>query len=233
MVQVTRRDAIAALAVARCSTPARETNKRFLSAAITQAHREDFGEVVTQAKSCGISSLPLSIFWDDLEQQPSVYGGDQNWLAIANRFFPVLGVDVQLVVSVIDTNNDRRPAWLKDQPFDSPACTQAFERFLGWVFGQVPQLGQTSLAIGNEIDVFLGNQVTKWRESSAFFNRAATTAKSRFPDIQIGTKMTWAGLIGFDLSTSSRNEVDMIVGRSDHIAATYYPIAENFQMKPP
>jgi hypothetical protein len=238
MIQLTRREgifassALAACPTAGCAQRPKPTATRLLSAAIVAAVGEDFGSALLRAKALGITSLPLPIFWDEIERQPGVYTAKENWLASVNRSFPFLGMDVQLALSVIDTNNDRRPAWLRDKPFDSVACLQAFDNFLTWVMAQIPKLAITSIAIGNEVDVLLGNDAARWRAFDAFLQIALLRVRSLRPNTRVGTKMTWAGLTTTSLEAVPRRMIEQIVQRSDHIAATYYPISEGFAMKP-
>jgi len=48
------------------------------------------------------------------------------------------------------------PADLAGTPFDDPAFIQRFKALLDYVLAQIPDLQLTSLAIGNEIDGYLG-----------------------------------------------------------------------------
>jgi hypothetical protein len=98
----------------------------------------------------------LAVYWDELETEPGVYNPNPNWLEIANLYYPAQDIQVSLTISVIGTNNLRLPPDLADKSFDDPAVIARFNNLLDYVAVQIPNLTLNSLAIGNEIDIYLG-----------------------------------------------------------------------------
>ena len=222
----------AASAGAQERQPRDGPRRRVLSAAISEAPNEEFADAVTQAKGHGVSAVPLSVFWDDIEREPGRFEPEPNWTAIANQFFPVLGLRVQFVISVIDTNQDRRPAWLRQQRFNSPQTMASFARLIDWVLGAIPDLNLVSFAIGNEIDALLGNDAARWRDYNALWRAGAARVRAMRPRTPLGAKLTWGGWAGGGVSGAALRQAEALVDASDRLMVTYYPLQPDFRMKP-
>jgi hypothetical protein len=202
--------------------------ERLLSIDLTMASDNDFGNAFTLARSVGMQVTSLSLAWDDLEPTPSQYGTDPNWLELANLFFSQQGVPISLALTPIDTNNLRLPPYLKDKAFDDPEVIERFKRLLDYVFSQLPDLELTSLAIGNEIDGYLGTNKKRWQEYSSFFQEVSMYARSKRPGLIIGSKIGFGGLTG-----NARDLSAAIVQTSDVVMLTYYPLNGDFSVRNP
>jgi len=208
--------------------PPAPRGERLLGIDVTQAEDGDYDAAMDIVQSVGAEVVSLSLFWDDIETQPGEYAPTPNWLEIANAYYPARDVKLSLVISVIDTNNKRLPADLADAPFDDPAVIGRFKGLLDYVFSQIPDLEITSLAIGNEIDGYLGADPSLWRQYQTFYEAASAHARAMRPDLPVGTKATFAGLTGY-----ARERLQELNRSSDVIMVTYYPLNDDFTVKDP
>lgn len=206
--------------------------RRIISAAVTEGRNEEYAVAAAQAKSHGVRAVPFTLFWDDIERQPGVFAPEPNWAAIANQVFPLLGLKVHLVISVIDTNVDRRPAWLRGQRFNSRQTIEGLGRLLDWVLAAVRNLNLVSIAIGNEVDALLANDAARWRNYTALWREAAARVRVRRPRTPLGAKLTWGGFVGGAVRGLALREAEALVDASDRLMSTYYPIQADFMMKP-
>ena len=167
------------VACAQNSSQALTKGERQLSIEVTTDSGDDYGEAFVLAQSLGMEVTSLSLQWDELEPRPGNNGTAPNWLEIANDFFPTQAMSTSFMIGPIDTNNLRLPADLKDKAFDDPEVIERFERLLDYVFEQIPELELSSLAIGNEIDGYLGTNKRRWQEYSTFFREVSAYAKTK------------------------------------------------------
>jgi hypothetical protein len=202
--------------------------ERQLSIDITEAVTGDYGDAFTLATSVGMQVTSLSLSWDELESSPNHYGTQENLLELANDFYSQQGVAISLALTPIDTNNLRLPTYLKDKAFDDPEVIERFKRLLDYVFSQLPDLELSSLAIGNEIDSYLGTNKQLWQQYTRFFQETSAYARSKRSGLLVGSKLGFGGLTG-EAHTLSAN----LIQTSDVVMLTYYPLNNDFTVKNP
>lgn len=200
---------------------------RVLEIDITTSESDDFEAAIAKAKSAGAQSVPLTIFWDQIETAPYEFNPDPNWLEVANAFYPATGLEVTLTISVLDTNTDRRPADLKNRPFDDPEVIARFNALLDYVAAQTPDVRFTALAIGNEIDGVLSNHADAWQQYTAFLEQTAAYAHSLWPGLPVGAKVMFDGARTYPAYIRPLWEV------SDALMLTYYPLHDDFTVRQP
>ena len=202
--------------------------ERLLSISITESSNKDYGYAFTLAKDAGMQVTGFSLKWDELEPTPYKYASDPNWFQVINDFFPTQAIAVSLMIGPIDTNNLRLPPDLADKSFDDPQVIERFKRLLDYVFSEIPQLGLSSLSIGNEIDGYLGTNKQLWKEYTYFFQEVSSYARTKRPNLVIGSKIGFWGLTG-----NSRELSADIIRASDVVMVTYYPLNNDFSVKNP
>ena len=201
---------------------------RRLEIDITDAENGDYNQSIALVKDAGAESVSLSVFWDEIEISPGTFAPDPNWLEIANLFYPGQGLQVSLVISVLDTTAARLPSDLVGKSFTDPEVINRFRALLDYIKSQVPDLKLSSLAIGNEIDGVLGNNSKDWDDYRAFFTPAAEYARILWPGVPVGTKIMFNGLIGPSSDFAKKLNQD-----TDVVMVTYYPLAGDFTVKDP
>lgn len=203
-----------------------ERGARNLGMGVRAAQDGDYDAAMDRAQTVGVSTVPLSFGWDDIETAPGVYSNA--FLAIADAYYPPRGVSIALTLSPIDTNVDRRPADLQPLAFDDPATIARFNALLDWVFGQITNLDLEALAIGNEIDAFLGVDLALWAEYEAFFVATSAHARSLRAGLRVGAKVTFNGVIGPVAAA-----IGSLQSAADVVLVTYYPLNADFTVRDP
>ncbi|MDJ0755389.1 MAG: hypothetical protein QNJ45_17830 [Ardenticatenaceae bacterium] len=201
---------------------------RLFTMSVTEAAGEDYDLSMDLARSVGTESVSLSVYWDDIETAPGEFAPDPNWLEIANVYYAAKEVEVTLALSVIDTNNIRLPADLAGRDFDDPEMIDRFNGLLDYVVTQLPDVQLTTLAIGNEIDIYLWNDSAQWAAYETFFVETAAHARTLWPDVPVGTKVTYGGL-----TSSPASAIQSITKHGDVALVTYYPLNDDFTVRPP
>jgi hypothetical protein len=199
--------------------------ERLLGIDIGEIPGTTYDEAVTIAKGAGCQFVSLSLAWDVLETGPGTY--DDTFPDIANGYYPARDLSVALVVSPIDTNVDRRPADLRGLPMNASATIARYTALLDHLFGRLAAVDLVCLSIGNEVDIFLGDNETAWGEYTDFFEAAAAHARSLRPGLIVGAKATLHGLLG---ATAPWGEA--LNTHTDAVLTTYYPLDEGFQTQP-
>lgn len=199
---------------------------RLLGIDVNPASDNDFGTAFAKAKEAGLQVVQLSLAWDDIEPSPGQYKDPGNFLATANAFYPGQNTKLALMIGAIDTTADRRPADLKGKAFDDPVVIERYNKMIDFVFSQVPSLELQDLSIGNEIDVFLGNDSAKWQQYSNFFKETAKHARAAKTGLKVGSKATFKGL-----TKNNLEQLKAINANADIVLATYYPINDDSSVK--
>ena len=200
---------------------------RKLSIDITQAEDRDYGAALALAKGAGATATSLSLMWDDLAALQSG-ASKADFLTVANAAYPPQKMEINLCLAVIDTSAKRTPHDLMKTPFDAPEMISRFKETLDFAFARIPALTLTCLAIGNEIDKFLGADADAWKRYTTFFAETAAYARKNRPHLRVGTKITLDGMTG-----SAARFAEIIEKSADVLMATYYPLHPNFTIKTP
>lgn len=164
-----------------------------LSIAGTLPANGNYDEVLRGLADVGADATSVALFWDELERDGR-YAPDADWPAIANLVYPLRGIKVQLMISVVDTVADRRPADLRGLPYDDPRVIARFDAFLTQVLTRMPAVTLVGLGIGNEVDGVLHGD--DWATYGRFFQAAQNTAHRLRPGLPVGMTITWGGLQG-------------------------------------
>lgn len=174
-----------------------------------------FEKAFILAQSMGTDAVELPVFWNDTEPSKEKYV--EGWMKIANQYFPKTGTKIAVSLNPIDTNNLRLPPDLKNKSFNDPEVISRYKSFVDYVASQLSDSDIPFVAIGNEVDVYLGNSDTKWQEYAEFFSAVAPYVRTKFPNAVVGSKITYDGII------NHRDKVNLIIQESDVVLTTYYP----------
>ncbi|MBI9049138.1 MAG: hypothetical protein JEZ00_06955 [Anaerolineaceae bacterium] len=201
---------------------------RILVLDVNELDDKDYDYVLNVAKKAGAQAVTLAVHWDDIETAPGLFNPDPNWLAVANQYYSANEMRVALTIAVIDTNNLRVPADLKDKSFDDPQMITRFNALLDYASTQLPDLKLTNLAIGNEIDIYLGSDAEQWAAYEVFFRETSQHARTLFSGVPIGTKITFENIPG-----KIKPFAQSINQYSDAVFITYYPLESDFSVRTP
>lgn len=178
------------------------------------------------AKSVGTEVVEIPVMWDISETRPKQY--DDGWLAIANQYYPKAGVRIAISLNPIDTNNAHLPKDLQGKSFDDSEVIDRYKAFVDFAADTVSDSDVYFVSIGNEVDIYLGNSDSRWREYSNFFSSVAPYVRAKFPHAVVGSKMTYNGIV------SENKKAAQIINDSDIVLVTYYPfLPGGFMMRDP
>jgi hypothetical protein len=175
-------------------------------------------------KKLGMSRVGLFQNWTAIETTPLNY----NMLIfdIANIYYPISNMAVDLTIAPIHTNNLEVPSDLVNITFDSPVFINRFNRLLDSIKVHTPNLVLSSLVIGSEHDVYLNTNAALWTQYTNFYNAVIIYAKSIWPGLKVGTELTFNGMLTQNTFAQTLNMY------SDYIGISYYPLNSNFTVKP-
>ena len=222
------------VASAPSDTPPRasaERGDRLLSIAVTMDKKFDFRGAVAVAKTAGMheSGGLLNFDWNVIEPREGRFvDPDDGTLSFSNSFYPSQRMAATLTIAPIQTNVLAFPADLKGRSFDDPEVINRFNSMLDHVLGLVRDVQLRSIAIGNEVDAYLGDNAQRWREYTTFFKAAKKHLANRLPGVPVGAKVTYPALIGKTKALASALNAE-----ADVIMTTYYPLNDDFKVRPP
>tara|TARA_Y100000310_G_scaffold109337_1_gene107776 strand:+ start:206 stop:1258 length:1053 start_codon:yes stop_codon:yes gene_type:complete len=192
---------------------------------VTETTGIDFNEAFNLAKDVGLDVVGLPLAWDEIETSPKNYGNV--FLGIANIYYPSQNTKLFLVVSPIDTNNLRIPSDLQGKDFDDPEVISRFNSMMDYVLEELNAVELVSVSIGNEIDIYLGQNQEEWAQYEEFLKQTSSHIKSK-KNIKTGAKATFKGL-----TKTNINELKNINNNLDVVMVTYYPLNPDFSVQDP
>jgi hypothetical protein len=187
---------------------------------------ETYDQAVTAAESAGMEAVDLSFDWTSIETSPGVF--TTTFLDVANAYYPARGLRLFLTLRPINTVAKEVPSDLASTAFDDATMIARFKALLDLVFARIGAVTLEGLAIGNEIDGYLGSSDAAWSAFSAFFAQTAAYARTLRPGLKVGTVGSLKGLVA-----DHPARFQAINATADLVLATHYPMDGGFQFLPP
>ena len=209
---------------------------RIIAWSVGPAENDDFDLAFSQAKVACMESYHLSLTWSSLEPDAGEFDAEiiGGILDVANIYFPVNDVELELQISVTNTVAKEVPADLMSVDFDDPVMISRFKTALDTIFSHIPDVTLSAVNIGNESDILFGVDSEKYSEFKVFLDEVAPYARTTYndlygTDIKIGTTLTLEGL-----TDPTRTEMCQDLNENlDIISTTYYPLDTDFTMLNP
>lgn len=201
---------------------------RVLAMTANLAADQDFDKAFKVAQNAGVQSVNLGLHWDEIETSPGVFAPPLDLLALANSYYPPRKMKLNLELLVINTNHIRLPKDLMGRSFDDPVVLARFQKFLNYVLAKTEQLDITALAIGNEVDIKLGNDRKAWKQYETFFKAAVKHVHQRRPRLRVGCKATFNGY-----TKSAVAQLKKLNRQSDVVMVNHYLIEGDFGVRQP
>ncbi len=173
----------------------------------------------------GITQVGIFQNWTAIETAPNTY--NFTILDIADFYYPLSNMPVDLTITPIHTNNLEVPSDLSSTPFNSPVMISRFKKLLDSVRAHTPNLVLSSLVIGSEHDVYMGSNTALWNEYKVFYDSVTAHAKTLWPGLKVATELTFNGL------TTYNTQAQLLNTNSDYIGVSHYPLNTDFTVKPP
>ncbi|MBK7573427.1 MAG: T9SS type A sorting domain-containing protein [Bacteroidetes bacterium] len=186
----------------------------------------DFDSCFHLGQVSGMNEYQFSLDWSTLEPTAGTF--DFAYIDVANYYFPLYNMPVNLVLAPISTNVNELPADLTSYAFNDTVMINRFNALLDSIKIHAPAITFSSLVIGNEIDVYLGNSASAWANYTTFLVATSAHAQTLWPGIKIACKITFNGLV----NNPTAPYAQQINTYCDYIGTTYYPLNPDFTVKP-
>lgn len=176
-------------------------------------------------KKIGMGSVGIYQNWTAIETSPLNY--NMLIMDIANSYYPAHNMAVDLTIAPIHTNNLEVPSDLASLSFSNTVMINRFNRLLDSIKAHIPNVTLSSLVIGSEHDIYLGNNTLAWANYTTFYNNVSAHAKSLWAGLKVSTELTYNGL------TTQNTLAQNLNSNSDYIGISYYPLNTDFTVKSP
>lgn len=207
---------------------------RVLAWQVDMAENNNYDSAYSYA-AC-IESIHFSFSWNLMEPDSGIFDATfiTNTLGVSNVFLPAVGTKIELNIPTMNTVTKDVPADLVNVNFDDPVMINRFKGILDTIFTRMPDVEFSALNIGNESDIFMGADATKYAAYKVFLDSVVPYAKQLYfnlhnESLKVGTTLTHEGLT--NLSTA--NLCKSLNNGLDVVSVTYYPLNNDFTMKPP
>lgn len=182
---------------------------------------QDYGEALDDAIAAGLEVFEVPQQWKEIENKENIA-----LLKLFNTIFSTREIPVVLTLNPLDTFNNQIPDDLKGMRFDDPRFLRRYKTFADRALEILSDVELVSLAVGNEVNILLGDDADLWQQYTAFFVRAKEHLKQARPDVPVGVKFTYHAF------QEHRDRVDRIIAASDLVMITYYPIEDGVAIAP-
>lgn len=209
------------------SSPSHPTAKaQTLSVAASPAQGQSASAALDLVRSAGARGQGVDLHWSDMEPSPGTYDfTTANQINLIQSRGPF---QIHVALGVLNTTIKQVPPDLASLPFDSPQMTQRFHDMLTAFLAQFgAQIA--SIAIGNEVDVYLNSHPTEWAAYATFYGQAANLVHTLNPSIKVGVTSTFDGAT----VAPTMQLVTNLNAVSDMFMLNYYPLNPDFTPRDP
>ncbi|MFQ6007100.1 MAG: hypothetical protein ACE5OQ_16540, partial [Woeseia sp.] len=217
---------------------------RLLEIQTSEPANGDFAGAFNLAQTIGMDSASLSVDWNaidigtDLTTVPPspIYANDPatDFLSIANGCYRNTNTRLSLMLRPITTLAKMAPPGFENVPFDDPAMIDRFKAFLDHVFGKIPDIDITALAIGSEVDLHLIDVVRR-QQYLTFYQQVSDYARTAYGQLYPGktpltvtVEVTHKGL----LDPGASVYYQQLNATSDAVGVSYYPLENGLVQDP-
>ncbi len=201
---------------------------RTLSIALTPAGGDtDLGPAFRAGVAVGMQEPgDINLDWTTFEVQPGVFADPDGYLRFANGAF-ASSASVSLTLGIIQTTYLSVPSDLAGLAFDNPAVIARAISAVDYLFAALPDLNIGTLAVGNEVDIYLADDAAGWLAYTTLVEQVRAHVARTHPGTRVGVKATLDGLV-----RTHATELASINSHTDIVIATFYPLTENFAVLP-
>jgi len=162
--------------------------------------------------------------WSAIETVPNTYSFSM--LDIADIYYNAYGMQLDLTIAAIHTNNLEVPSDLRTTSFNSLTMINRFKKLLDSIKVHLPTVTISSLVIGSEHDIYFGSNSSKWADYTVFYDSISDYAHRIWSGIKAASKLTFNGL------TTHNTFAQTLNSHSDYIGVSYYPMDASMKVKP-
>jgi hypothetical protein len=197
-----------------------------LSVAASPAQGMSASDALSLVRSAGARGQGIDLHWPDLEPSPGVYDfTEANQIDMIQVNGPFR---IHVTLGVINTTVRQVPADLASATFDSGPMKTRFQTMLTALINQFGSK-MDSIAIGNEVDVYLSAHPAEWPAYADFYGEAAALVRMLNPSIKVGVTTTFGGATDAQIGPL----IEGLNAVSDMFMMNYYPLNSNFTPRDP
>jgi hypothetical protein len=197
-----------------------------LAIAASPAQGVSASAALNLVRSAGARGQGVDLHWPDLEPSPGVYD-----FTTANQITTIQAQGtfrIHVTLGVINTTIRQVPSDLATASWTSP---QMMGRFQNMLMALLNQFGSQidSIAIGNEVDVYLNANPAEWSTYNYFYGAASALIRTNYPSVRVGVTSTFGGATDPQVGplVASLNSV------SDLFMMNYYPLNPDYSPRDP
>ena len=157
-----------------------------------------FSENVVAAHDVGARSINITLAWDEVER-PTDGGtpGDASptrifnaSLHVANLVLDQDGMQGLVALPALDAFGSRAPVELQARSLDDAELGARYDEVIDYVLRSFPDAVVTTLLVGVDVDVALGDDAAKHAAFATFVGRAAAHVHALAPKVKVGFTVT-------------------------------------------
>ena len=137
---------------------------------------QEYGEALADAVRAGSQVYELPQQWKESGSSPN-----RELLPLVTRLVAAHELRVVLTLNPLDTATNQIPDDLRSRPLDHPESVHRYRRFVDATLASTSELRLLAIAVGNEVDVLLGDDANKWSEYARFFRNARKYLREKAP----------------------------------------------------
>ncbi len=209
---------------------------RILAWQIDLAENNQYDSAIRYGLEACMQSVHLAFTWSGIEPDTGQFDSAYmaNTLDIANIYYPVFSMPVELQLATMNTTEKEVPAEFKGVPFDDERLIRRFKILLDTFFAHIPKLSLSALNIGNESDIYMGTDSNQYKAYRRFLDSVIPYAHQRYQELhgvplKVGTTLTHKGLVSTDRGPWCK----WLNKATDIVSVTYYPLKSDFTMDEP
>lgn len=179
----------------------------------------NFLEAVTLAKQAGSTIVLTAPKWSEMEPSKSKFTMDHP--LGGSKYALEQGMDKgnYLGIQLINTVKREVPADLEKTDWDDPMMIARFENLVAAIAAE--NMPVKAISIGNEVDIYFEQHPQELDAYVHFLNSARPVLRKYFPNVRVGTTVTFEGL-----KKGRAEMISRLVDASDIIYFTYYPVID-------
>jgi hypothetical protein len=177
-----------------------------------------------QAFDAGMTLLHSAPKWNEFEKSPGRFDLPDDADAIG-EFADEHDLPIALNIRIVDTNQRSMPSSYQSWRFDDQRMADRLRAVIR-AFPQSYKRHTRYLAIGNEVDGYLGSRRGDIAGYAQLMRLVLPTAREEFPNARFTVNFT-SGV------AADMNAYRAIADLVDFVSFTYYPLNADFTMRPP
>lgn len=180
---------------------------------------DNYVNAVSQSRDAGATITLTSPTWREMEPSPGVYDFEGPLGGSLYQLTQGMGMGHYFGIQLINTSVKELPADLAGRSWTDPVVLARFEKLVAALKNQ--KISVNAISVGNEVDVYFASHPQELAPYLQFLRAAKPVIKRYFPNVRVGTTVTFEGL-----KTGRQAAISQLVDATDIVFFTYYPVID-------